>query len=127
MLERHFTAQTKKFEEYLVVCERLGKQPDLAKMPMDRAYYPYEVQLAMHIHEVLPDRWDGMSGSYLGKDWSCVGTYFDAYEVKDKQNVLLFIKALDVQYSRVVNENLDKESKKREKQAQGNIQVPKVR
>ena len=60
-------------------------------MPMDKGNYPYEVQLAMSIHEVLPDRWDGMSGSYLGKDWSSVGTYLDAYETEDKPTVLLFI------------------------------------
>ena len=95
---------------------------------MDRAYYPFEVQVAMHIHEVLPDRWDGMSGSYLGKDWSSVGTYLEAYEVEDKPTVLFFIKVLDIEYSSVVNENLDTERKKRErKDSQANIQVPKIK
>ena len=128
LLENHFRSQTKKFEEYLAVCERLGKEPNLAKMPMDKGNYPYEVQLAMSIHEVLPDRWDGMSGSYLGKDWSSVGTYLDAYETEDKPTVLLFIKILDVEFSKVVNENLDTERKKRDrKDSQANIQVPKIK
>ena len=128
LLENHFKSQTKKFEEYLLVCERLGKEPNLAKIPMDKGNYPYEVQLAMSIHEVLPDRWDGMSGSYLGKDWSSVGTYLDAYETEDKPTVLLFIKILDVEFSKVVNENLDTERKKRErKDSQANIQVPKIK
>ena len=95
---------------------------------MDKGNYPYEVQLAMSIHEVLPDRWDGMSGSYLGKDWSSVGTYLDAYETEDKPTVLLFIKILDVEFSKVVNENLDTERKKRDrKDSQANIQVPKIK
>jgi hypothetical protein len=128
LLENHFKSQTKKFEEYLLVCERLGKEPNLAKIPMDKGNYPYEVQLAMSIHEVLPDRWDGMSGSYLGKDWSSVGTYLDAYETEDKPTVLLFIKILDVEFSKVVNENLDTERNKRErKDSQANIQVPKIK
>ena len=122
LLENHFKSQTKKFEEYLLVCERLGKEPNLAKIPMDKGNYPYEVQLAMSIHEVLPDRWDGMSGSYLGKDWSSVGTYLDAYETEDKPKIL------DVEFSKVVNENLDTERKKRErKDSQANIQVPKIK
>jgi|TARA_B100001964_G_scaffold222621_1_gene267737 hypothetical protein len=127
LLETHFRSQTKNFGEYLIVCERLGKEPDLAKMPMDRNYYPYEVQLAMSIHEVLPDRWDGMSGSYLGKDWSAVGTYLDAYNVESKTIVLYFIKVLDVEYSNIVNENLDKERKKRERKSQANIPVPNIK
>ena len=127
LLEHHFRSQTKKFEEYLIVCERLGKTPNLAKIPMDRNYYPFEVQLAMAIHEVLPDRWDGMSGSYLGKDWSAVGTYLDAYKVEDKTTVLFFIKVLDIEYSKIVNENLGKERKKEERKSQANINVPNIK
>jgi len=124
LLSTHFESQTKKFEEYLAVCEKLGKTPNLNKLPMDRTYYPYEVQIAFLIHEVLPDRWDGMSGSYMGKDWSCVDAYLTAYEVEDKKTVLLFIKALDISYSNSVNENIEREQKKRD--SQGNKFVPKA-
>ena len=91
---------------------------------MDRTYYPYEVQIAFLIHEVLPDRWDGMSGSYMGKDWSCVDAYLTAYEVEDKKTVLLFIKVLDVSYANTINESMNRERKK--KDSQGNKFVPKA-
>ena len=103
LLEHHFRSQTKKFEEYLIVCERLGKTPNLAKIPMDRNYYPFEVQLAMAIHEVLPDRWDGMSGSYLGKDWSALGDILEIMEIEDKKTVCFFLK--HVENAQMVNIN----------------------
>jgi hypothetical protein len=124
LLYKHFETQTKKFDEYIAVCEKLGKTPNLDKLPMNRAYYPFEVQLALVIHEVLPDRWDGMSGSYMGKDWSCVDAYLTAYEVEDKRTVLMFIKALDISYSNSVNDNIQREQKK--KDSQGNKFVPKA-
>ena len=117
LLENHFKSQTKKYEEYLLVCERLGKEPNLAKIPMDKGNYPYEVQLAMSIHEVLPDRWDGMSGSYLGKDWSSVGTYLDAYETEDKPTVLLFMKIYDSIVVSVRSEKAEAKRKASERKA----------
>ncbi len=62
-----------------------------------------------------------------GKDWSAVGTYLDAYNVESKTIVLYFIKVLDVEYSNIVNENLDKERKKRERKSQANIPVPNIK
>ena len=91
---------------------------------MNSVYYPYEVQVALIIHEALPDRWDVTSGSYMGKDWSCVDTYLNAYEVEDKKTVLLFIKVLDVSYSNTINESINRERKK--KDSQGNKFVPKA-
>jgi len=124
LLSKHFESQTKKFEEYIAVCEKLGKEPNLDKLPMNSVYYPYEVQVALIIHEALPDRWDGTSGSYMGKDWSCVDTYLEAYEIEDTKTVLLFIKVLDVSYSNTINENMNRERKR--KDSQGNKFVPKA-
>jgi len=119
LLNTHFEADSKKFEEYLAVCERLGKTPDFNKMPMDRVYFPFEVQLAFLIHELLPDRWEGMSGSYLGKDWSPVDTCLNIYNVKDKATVVFFLKSIDIAYSNVTNKRLAEERKKQERKSQG--------
>ena len=74
---------------------------------MDMGHFPYEVQLAFLIHDLLPDRWEGMSGSYLGKDWSAVGTLLDAYNINtDRRVVLFFIKALDNINGNIVNKNI---------------------
>ena len=60
-------------ETYLRICEQTGEEPDPKKMPPDRSEFPKEVQEAFFIHDLLPDRWEGMSGSYLGKDYSALG------------------------------------------------------
>ncbi len=126
MLEKHYESSDKKFREYLLVCERLGKLPDPNRVPMDMGNFPYEVQLAFLIHDLLPDRWEGMSGSYLGKDWSAVGAVLDAHNIdKDRQIILFFLKAIDNINSKLINENMQKEQKKREKSPKGKMNFPK--
>jgi len=112
--------------EALLACERLGKDPDPNKVPMDMGSFPYEVQLAFLIHDLLSDRWEGMSGSYLGKDWSAVGVLLDSYNIDtDRQTVLFFIKAIDNINSNIVNKNIQKEQKKEERSSKGNMNFPK--
>ena len=65
-------------------------------MPPELDVFPYEVQVAFLIHSLMPDRWDGMSGSYMGKDWSCLGSLLDIYEVEDKREITYFLKAYQV-------------------------------
>ena len=126
MLEKHYESSDKKFREYLLVCERLGKEPDPNRVPMDMGSFPYEVQLAFLIHDLLPDRWEGMSGSYLGKDWSAVGAVLDAHNIDiDRQIILFFLKAIDNINSKLINENMQKEQKKREKSPKGKMNFPK--
>ncbi len=125
MLEVHFNASDKKFKEYLIVCDRLGKEPDPNKMPMNFGNFPYEVQLAFLIYDHLPDRWEGMSGSYLGKEWSAVGTLLDTYKVEERKVILFFIKAIDNINSRLINKSLEEERKKRDKKSPAEQKFPK--
>ena len=92
---------------------------------MDMGSFPYEVQLAFLIHNTLPDRWEGMSGSYLGKEWSAVGSLLDIYDIEDKKTVIYFIKIIDNINSKLINENIQKEQKKREKSPKGKMNFPK--
>lgn len=124
MLETKFSKSEKKWNEYIAVCEKLGKEPDYDKIPMDDNNFPYEVQLALLVHSVLPDRWDGMSGSYLGKDWSALGTLLNIYDVEDKKTVSFFLKSIDMLQTRSINDGLEKERKR--KNSQGNKFVPKA-
>ena len=121
----HFNASDKKFKEYLIVCDRLGKEPDPNKMPMNFGNFPYEVQLAFLIYDLLPDRWEGMSGSYLGKEWGAVGALLDAYNIEERQIIVFFIKAIDIINSKVINKRLDKDRKKRDKKSQAKQNFPK--
>ena len=126
LLEKHYESSDKKFREYLLVCERLGKDPDPNKVPMDMGNFPYEVQLAFLVHDLLPDRWEGMSGSYLGKDWSAIGAILDSYNIDiDRQIILFFVKAMDNINSSIVNKNIQKEQKRKEKSSKGKMNFPK--
>ena len=59
-------------------------------MPVDRSNFPLEVQEAFMLHDLLSDRWEGMSGSYLGKDMSALQTYIDVFNITNPKQSLWF-------------------------------------
>ena len=109
-LERFFKHDID-LDKYLRVCEQLGEEPDPEKMPPSRDWLPYEVQMAFSIHDLLPDRWDGASGSYFGKDLSALGTILDIYEVEDKKQCVFWLKNIEALNSRSINERMTRERK----------------
>jgi hypothetical protein len=75
-------------------------------MPPEDGDFPFEVQQAMYVHTVLPDRWDGMSGTYMGKDWSALGTILDVSAVEDKRTVCFFLKYIENAHMININDEL---------------------
>ena len=124
MLEQKFSKSQKKWDEYIIVCERLGKEPDYNKMPIDDRDFPYEVQLAFFIHSLMPDRWEGMSGSYLGKDWGALGALYDIHNIEDKRTVTFFLKNVDILVTNQINKEVEKQHKQIERKGGAAI-VPK--
>ena len=61
-------------------------------MPLDSSDFPYEVQVAFFIFGFLEDVWEGMSGSYIGKQYSNIEYLFNLYEIEDKKTILTIIK-----------------------------------
>ena len=82
-------------DKYLSICEQLGEEPDPQKMPLTESAFPDEVQVAFFMFNLLSDVWEGMSGSYMGKDWSGCDLLFSIYAVEDKKQVLYFMKAYE--------------------------------
>lgn len=74
------------------ICEQLGEEPDPQKMPLDPSEFPIEVQVAFFIFGLLEDVWDGMSGSYLGKNWHNIEYFFNLYEVQEPKTILYIMK-----------------------------------
>jgi len=101
-------------EQYLMMCEQLGNEPLPEEIPADYSDFPYEVQEAINIFTILPDIWDGMSGTYMGKDYSLLPYLFDEiFEVEDKKQsmqVLLMI-------GRLVSNMHSKAQKERQRKA----------
>jgi len=80
-------------------------------MPLTSSDFPEEVQVAFFIFSFLSDVWDGMSGTYLGKDWGIVFRLFDLYKIDNEKDILFFMKL----YEMAVIEYRAKESEKRRK------------
>ena len=66
--------------------------PDPYRMPLEMSVFPEEVQVAFFMFQLLSDKWDGMSGTYLGKDWTQCPQIFELYDVDDRRELLYFMK-----------------------------------
>jgi hypothetical protein len=75
-------------------------------MPPSLDDFPLEVQEAFVIHAMLPDRWDGASGSYMGKDWSPLNDLLSIQEVLDKKTVCFFLKHIESANTININQSL---------------------
>ena len=109
-------------DKYLKICEQLGQEPDPNKMPLDPSEFPMEVQVAFFIYGFLEDSWEGMSGSYLGKQWHNIEYLFKLYEVQDPRTVLYLMKLYEreiVSYRAEKAEQQRKADERKKKSAGG--------
>jgi hypothetical protein len=83
-------------EQYFESWEAMGVEPIPEETPPEMEDFPYEVQQAFDIYSRLSDRWDGMSGTYLGKDYNPIAFFMDLFLVVDKRTALDFISIIDV-------------------------------
>ena len=84
-------------EQYFEMCEMMGSEPDESQIPVDMEDFPDEVQQSFQIYYLLRDVWEGMSGTYMGKDYSTIFEFFRLYGI-DPQDQLLtlgFIRQID--------------------------------
>ena len=98
-------------EKYYRICEQLGEEPDPEKMPLSQSEFPIEVQVAFFIFDLLSDVWEGMSGTYMGKDWGHCSQLFDIWDVDDQKTTMYFMKMYERQ---LVNYRADRADEKRE-------------
>ena len=103
----------------MLLCEQLGEEPDPAKMPLEPSDFPEEVQVAFFMFSLLPDHWEGMSGTYMGKYWDGLDYFFKVYQIENPRTVLYFMKS----YERIIVEHradkAEAERKRAERQKSG--------
>ena len=99
------------------MCEQMGKEPDPNEMPPTLGDFPLEVQEAFQIHAMLPDRWDGSSGSYMGKDWSALETLLKVQDVEDKKTVCYFLKNIEGHHTMNINAELKRKQDAQKRRA----------
>jgi hypothetical protein len=110
-------------EQYLMMCEQLGNEPIQEEIPADFSDFPYEVQEAINIFTILPDVWEGMSGTYMGKNYSILPYLFDEiFEVSNKQQTMQFILII----GRIVMENHTRAQKERQRKAKTKAKTKKA-
>jgi len=63
------------------LCEQLGNEPLEEEIPVEREDLYWETQEVFELYDLLSARWEGMSGSYLGKDLNLLPMLFDLYDV----------------------------------------------
>ena len=67
-------------------------------MPLDASDFQEEVQVAFFVFNMLSDVWDGMSGTYMGKNWTDAEFIFKVQNIEQKQTILYLAKM----YERIV-------------------------
>lgn len=101
-------------EQYLDMCEMLGNEPLDEQIPAEFGDFPYEVQLAINIFYILPDVFEGMSGTYMGKNYTLLPYLFDEiYQVDNKPQMMQFILII----GSIMHKEYAQKQKARERQA----------
>ena len=79
-------------------------------MPLDLSELPEEVQVAFFMFGLLPDHYEGMSGTYMGKYWDGIEYYFKMYEIQEPKVILYLMKMYE---GALVTYRADKAEQKR--------------
>jgi len=100
-------------KQYLMMCEQLGTEPKPEEYPIEFEDFPYRVQLAITIYYILPDIWEGFSGTYMGKDYSILPYLVDIYNI---ENNVQFMQILSM-INKIIMDIRSQEQKQRQKLA----------
>ena len=82
-------------------------------MPLAPSDFPEEVQVAFFMFSLLPDHWEGMSGTYMGKYWDGIDYFFKLYEVDDVKTIIYIMKMYE---AKIVNYRAEKAEAKRKQE-----------
>jgi len=77
----------------------MGWEPVEEEMPKDPGFLPLDVQNALIVFNVLPDKIEGMSGTWLGKDFSALEAILNIYDIDNRREVLDYILIIQREYS----------------------------
>ena len=85
-------------DQYLLMCEQMGWEPKEEEIPIDHASLPLESQQALVLLNALPDKWEGMNGVWLGKDYAGLADIMSIYQINDnKLEVFELLKVCEAQ------------------------------
>lgn len=88
-------------------------------MPLDYSVFPEEVQMAFFMYSLLSDRWDGASGSYMGKDWAQCLQLFKVWGIQEPKITLFFMKTYErlIVSHRAEEQDLERKARERKQKS----------
>ena len=78
--------------------------------------------MAFFMYSLLSDRWDGASGSYMGKDWAQCLQLFELWEIDNPKVIMFFMKMNErivIEHRAEVAQAEAKASERKQKAASG--------
>ena len=73
----------------------MGVEPKEEDIPKDPSTFSLEAQQALIMLNVLPDKWEGMSGTWLGKEYAGLLDIMELYQIDDKKQVFELLKVCE--------------------------------
>jgi len=105
--------------------EHMGKEPNIETLNLiNGSIFPEEVTLSLYLYSLLSDRWDGASGSYMGKDYTDLQLLFNIYEVEAPKIMITFIKAIDIIRTKIINKDLKRKHDAEMRSAKQGVKTP---
>lgn len=98
------------------MCEALGTEPKEEDIPVEITDFPSEIQEVLAIFNYLPDRWDSMSGTYFGKDFSVLPILLDIHNMELDSFIFMYLKVSESSLINIYSE----EAKVRRKSKKAN-------
>jgi hypothetical protein len=95
----------------MIQMEENGMEVDWSTLDKEQVIFPYEIQEAFQVWSYLTDQWDGMSGSYFGKQIAGVKDVMELLEVSNKKEVFKLVKIIDIKYMKHVNKKQKQQAK----------------
>ena len=75
----------------------MGWEPKEDDMPVDPSTLSLEAQQALTLLNALPDNWEGMSGSWMGKDYSGLEAIMNIYQIEDRKTVFELLREAEAE------------------------------
>ena len=98
-------------EQYFDMMEQLGEEPKQGEIPPRFEDLLQEAQEAWIVYNSLQDVWEGMSGSFMGKNKAGLFEFFKAYEVENIKEVISLVSTIEGEYMRYYMEQQKQRSK----------------
>jgi len=118
-LTEHFEGTGQSFDrqkriDMMIQMEENGMEVDWSVLDKDEGEaWPVLFQQAFTVWNSLTDQWDGMSGSYFGKQMAGIKDIMEILEIVEQREVLKLVKIIDNKYAKEVNrKNKDARKKK---------------